>query len=156
MGTRRDVKVDLPLSEDEDAPRVHLSVSMAGDAIVRTTARVHPEPRPLLGAVARPWDSCTIPGCRHDPCPAKLRAWAGYGRRYICGQPGCPHRDCPARRRSDEDGQPFGLPYRGPALPQHVVRMDGTPLGSPMRAESAADGSWRLWPLRDRSAGFDA
>jgi hypothetical protein len=86
------------------------------------------------GAVAKPWNACTIPGCRHDPCPAELRAWAGYGRRYICEKPGCKHRDCPPKRRSEEDRQPFGVLYEGPALPQHVVDQSGETLAEPMVA----------------------
>ena len=119
-------------------------VSMAGDAIVITSGREHPEPRPLPGAIARPWNACTIPGCDHGPCPAKLRAWASYGQRYVCSEPGCLHHDCPPRQRAEEDGQPFGLPYDGPALPQHVIGLDGRPLGSPMQAIRDGDGTWRL------------
>jgi hypothetical protein len=96
--------------------------------------------------------SCTIPGCRHDPCPAKLRAWGSYGQRYVCQEPGCPHMDCPPLLRATEDGQPFGVPYRGPALPQHVVDMDGKPLGPPMRAVQDADGDWRLVPRHSPEA----
>jgi hypothetical protein len=120
-----------------------------GDGIVTTDAPAHPEPRPVLGAVAKPWGSCTILGCRHDPCPAKLRAWAGYGRRYICEEAGCQHLDCPPRLRADEDRQPFGVSYKGPALPQHVVDTDGRPLGPPMVAVQDAEGQWTLWPAGD-------
>jgi hypothetical protein len=126
-------------------------VSM-GDGIVTTDAPVHPEPRPVPGAVAKSWGTCTIPACRHDPCPAKLRAWAGYGRRYICDDADCVHRDCPPRRRADEDRQPFGVPYKGPALPQHVVDTDGRPLGPPMVAVQDAEGDWSLWPVSDHDA----
>lgn len=125
-------------------------VSMAGDGIVHTDASEHPEPRPIPGAVARSWSTCTIPGCTHTPpCPAKLRAWAGYGRRYICEKPRCKHLDCPPRRRAEEDRQPFGVPYKGPALPQHVVGMDGVPLGEPMVAVQDGEGQWSLWPVGD-------
>ena len=55
-----------------------------GEKVVITDAPEHPEPRPIPGAVAQPWNACTIPGCTHGPCPAKLRAWASYGRRYMC------------------------------------------------------------------------
>jgi len=64
-----------------------------GDGIVTTDAPVHPGPTLVPGAVAKSWGSCTIPGCRHDPCPAKLRAWAGYGDRYLSKEAGCDHRD---------------------------------------------------------------
>jgi len=124
-------------------------VSMAGDGIVLTDGHEHPEPRPVPGAVARSWGACTIPACRHDPCPAKLRAWAGYGRRYTCKGPECGHRDCPPRLRAEEDQQPFGVRYDGPALPQHVVDMDGKPLGPPMLAVQDGAGQWRLWPMGD-------
>jgi hypothetical protein len=120
-----------------------------GDGIVTTDTPVHPEPRPVPGAVAKSWGSCTIPGCRHDPCPAKLRAWAGYGGRYICQEAGCQHLDCPPRRRADEDRQPFGMPYKGPALPQHVVDREGNPLGPPMVAVRDEVGQWSLWPMGD-------
>jgi hypothetical protein len=124
-------------------------VSMT-DGTVITDGHEHPEPRPVPGAVAKSWGSCRIPGCTHDPpCPAKLRAWAGYGQRYICKESGCDHRDCPARRRSTEDRQPFGVSYKGPALPQHVVDMDHVPLGPPMVAVQDAAGQWSLWPIGD-------
>jgi len=123
-------------------------VSLA-DAIVISSGHEHPEPRPVLGAVARPWGACTIPGCRHRPCPAKLRAWARYGRRYICDDHDCDHDDCPPRRRATDDHQPFGVPYDGPALPQHVEGMDGAPLGAPMYAVRDAAGDWRLVPAGD-------
>jgi len=124
-------------------------VSIAGDAIVIISSHEHPEPRPVPGAVAKPWNTCAIPGCHHGPCPAKLRAWAGYGRRYICADPDCNHRDCPPRRRVEEDHQPFGVPYDGPALPQHVEDMDGVPLGAPMVAVRDTARDWRLWPASD-------
>ena len=120
-----------------------------GDKVVITNATEHPEPPPVAGAVAKPWNACTIPGCRHDPCPAKLRAWASYGRRYICQEAECRHRDCPPRLRATEDQQPFGVPYKGPALPQHVVDMDGNPLGAPMYAVRDEAGEWSLWPAGD-------
>jgi len=121
-----------------------------GDATVVSSGHEHPEPRPVPGAVAKPWNACIIPGCTHDPpCPAKLRAWAGYGRRYLCEKPGCRHRDCPPKRRAEEDQQPFGVPYWGPALPQHVVDMEGVPLGPPMVAVQDGEGQWSLWPLGD-------
>jgi hypothetical protein len=122
----------------------NMIVSMAGDAIVLTSGTEHPEPRPVPGAIAKTWGACTIPGCSHGPCPAKLRTWAGYGRRYMCGDESCDHRDCPPRRRAEEDFQPFGVPYGGPALPQHVVDMDENPLGEPMYAVKDTDGNWRL------------
>ena len=50
-------------------------VSLAGDGIVYCDGRRHPEPLVGAGEVAPSWATCTIPGCRHDPCPAKLRAW---------------------------------------------------------------------------------
>jgi hypothetical protein len=121
-----------------------------GDGIVTTLDVIHPEPRPVPGAVVKPWNACTIPGCTHNPpCPAKLRAWAGYGRRYVCERPRCRHRRCPAKRRADEDRQPFGVPYRGPALPQHVVDTEGKPLGPPMVAVQDAAGDWSLQPAGD-------
>jgi hypothetical protein len=127
------------------------------DGIVITTGHEHPEPRPVPGAVAKPWGACTIPGCTHQPpCPAKLRAWASYGRRYTCDEPGCTHRDCPPKRRAEEDHQPFGVPYKGPALPQHVVDTDHKPLGPAMVAVQDADGAWRLWPVRGRATPLDA
>jgi hypothetical protein len=116
------------------------------DGVVTATGPMHPEPRPVPGAVAKPWNACTIPGCDHGPCPAKLRAWAGYGRRYICADADCGHDDCPPRQRAEEDHQPFGVPYKGPALPQHVVDMDGNPLGAPMVAVKGEGGDWRLVP----------
>jgi hypothetical protein len=124
-------------------------VSMAGDAVVTTDAAEHPEPRPISGAVAKPWNACTIPGCSHGPCPAKLRAWAGYGRRYICDDPDCDHRACPPRLRADEDHQPFGVRYDGPALPQHVVDFDDNPLGPPLVAVRDEAGEWSLRPAGD-------
>jgi hypothetical protein len=60
--------------------------------------------------------------------------------------------DCPPRLRAEEDRQPFGVPYRGPALPQHVVDMDSEPLGPPMRAVQDADGDWRLVPRHSPEA----
>jgi hypothetical protein len=48
--------------------------------------------------------------------------------------------------RADEDHQPFGVFYDGPALPQHVVDMDGVPLGEPMIAVKDQAGEWGLWP----------
>lgn len=127
----------------------HVMYVSLEDGIVTTDARLHPEPRPVPGAVAKSWGACTIPGCRHDPCPAKLRAWAGYGSRYICPDEGCHHLLCPAKRRAEEDHQPFGVSYRGPALPQHVVDMDGNPLGPPMVAVQDEAGEWSLWPAGD-------
>ena len=121
-------------------------VSMSGDAIVSTDSHEHPEPRPVPGVVAKPWNACTIPGCSHGPCPAKLRAWAGYGQRYICADEDCDHRDCPPRRRSEEDFQPFGVRYDGPGLPQHVTDFDHNPLGAPMYAVQDPEGEWRLVP----------
>ena len=120
-----------------------------GEKVVITDATEHPEPRPIPGAVAKPWNACTIPGCTHGACPAKLRAWASYGRRYMCEEAECDHADCPSRRRAEEDRQPFGVPYGGPALPQHVVDMDGKPLGRPMIAVKDEAGDWRLWPASD-------
>ena len=120
-----------------------------GEKVVIADAIEHPEPPPVPGAVATPWNACTIPGCTHGPCPAKLRAWASYGRRYMCEEDGCDHRDCPPRRRADEDRQPFGIPYVGPALPQHVVDMEGVPLGEPMVAIQDEAGEWSLWPAGD-------
>ena len=84
------------------------------DGIVLTDGHEHPEPRPVPGADASSWGSSTIPGCKHDPCPAKLRAWAGYGRRSICDDPGCGHLDCPPRLRATEDHQPFGVRTTAP------------------------------------------
>lgn len=124
-------------------------VSMAGEAIVHTDGHEHPEPRPVPGAVAKPWNACTIPGCTHQPCPAKLRAWAGYGRRYMCERYGCDHGDCPPRLRAVEDRQPFGVPYKGPAVPQHVVDTHGNALGAPMVAIQDEAGEWSLWPAGD-------
>ncbi|MFN8621183.1 MAG: hypothetical protein U0869_10605 [Chloroflexota bacterium] len=119
-------------------------VSMA-DGVVHTDAQAHPEPQPVPGEVVPSWNACTIPGCTHDPaCPAKLRAWAGYGKRYICDRPGCKHRGCAAQRRAEDEGQPFGKPYFGPVLPAHVVGADGKPLGPAMRAVQGGDGRWRL------------
>jgi hypothetical protein len=132
--------------------RNDMIVSMGGDGIVITTAHEHPESRPVPGAVAKPWNACTIPGCPHQPCPAKLRAWAGYGRRYMCGDPDCDHVDCPPRRRSQHDHQPFGVPYVGPALPQHIVDRSGRPLGEPMIAVRTRLGPWTLWPARGPAA----
>lgn len=121
-----------------------------GEKVVITDAPVHPEPRPIPGVVSRPWNACTIPGCRHGPCPAKLRAWAWYGRRYMCDDADCDHRDCPPRRRAITDHQPFGIFYDGPALPQHVVDLDGVPLGEPMVAIKDEAGAWSLWPADTR------
>ena len=120
-----------------------------GEKVVITDAPEHPEPRPVPGAVAKPWNACTIPGCSHGPCPAKLRAWASYGRRYMCEDAGCDHRDCPPRRRAEEDRQPFGVPYKGPALPQHVVDMDGVPWASRWWRCKDEAGEWSLWPAGD-------
>ena len=120
-----------------------------GEKVVITDAPEHPEPRSVPGAIAKSWGTCTIPGCTHGPCPAKLRAWASYGRRYMCEEAECDHRDCPPRRRADEDHQPFAVPYKGPALPQHVVDMDGVPLGAPMVAVKNEAGEWSLWPAGD-------
>ena len=120
-----------------------------GDKVVVTDATEHPEPAPIPGAVAQPWNACIIPGCTHGPCPAKLRAWASYGRRYVCDDAECDHHVCPPRRRAEEDRQPFGVVYSGPALPQHVVDMDGTPLGEPMIAVKDEAGEWSLWPAGD-------
>jgi hypothetical protein len=64
----------------------------------------------------------------------------------MCEEEGGDHRDCPPRRRAEEDRQPFGVPYDGPALPQHVVDMDGVPLGEPMIAVKDQAGEWGLWP----------
>ena len=124
----------------------HVMFADLENAVVVTDAPLHPEPRPVPGAVAKSWGACTIPGCTHGPCPAKLRAWAGYGRRYICDDPACDHANCPPRRRAEEDHQPFGLAYNGPSLPQHVVDMDGAPLGEPMIAVKDEAGEWSLWP----------
>ena len=124
--------------------RTYVMFADLGEKVVITDATEHPEPRPVPGAVAKPWHACTIPGCAHGPCPAKLRAWASYGQRYICDDAGCEHRDCPARQRADEDRQPFGIPYDGPALPQHVVDLDGVPLGDAMVAVRGETGEWRL------------
>ena len=118
-----------------------------GDKVVVTDAPEHPEPSPVPGAVTQPWNACTIPDSTHGPCPAKLRAWASYGRRYICSDEGCAHDDCPARQRAEADHQPFGEPYKGPALPQHVVDFDGNPLGAPMFAVKDEAGEWRLVPV---------
>ena len=53
----------------------------------------------------------------------------------MCDDAGCDHRDYLPRRRADEDRRAsFGMPYKGPALPQHVVDMDGPHLGKPMVA----------------------
>ena len=64
-----------------------------------------------------PWNVCVTPGCAHNGCGPKVRAWGGYGRRYICGLPSCAHLDCAARVRADADGQSFGELYWGPVLP---------------------------------------
>lgn len=117
-----------------------------GEKVVIADAIEHPEPPPVPGAVATPWNACTIPGCTHGPCPAKLRAWADYGRRYICDDTDCDHRDCLPRKRANEDRQPFGVPYDGPALPQHVVDLDGVPLGAAMVAVLDGAREWRLLP----------
>jgi hypothetical protein len=127
----------------------YVMVADLGEKVVVTDAPEHPEPRPVPGAVARPWNACTIPGCTHGPCPAKLRAWASYGSRYMCDEVGCDHRDCPPRKRATEDHQPFAISYDGPALPQHVVDMDGVPLGEPMIAVKDEAGEWSLWPAGD-------
>jgi hypothetical protein len=117
-----------------------------GEKVVVTDAPEHPEPRPVPGVIAKSWGTCTIPGCTHGPCPAKLRAWASYGQRYMCDDAACDHAGCPPRRRAEDDHQPFGVPYVGPALPQHVVDMDGVPLGEPMVATRDEAGEWKLWP----------
>ena len=132
-----------------------LFVSLHGGGIVFATGPDHPEPIPGPGVAAPSWNRCTIPACRHDPCPAKLRAWGRYGQRYICEESGCPHADCPPRLRAEEDGQPFGEPYDGPAHPQHVVDLDGRPLGAPMIAVKDADGEWHLVPRRSATADLD-
>ena len=67
----------------------------------------------------------------------------------MCEDDGCDHRDCPPRRRATDDHQPFGVPYKGPALPQHVVDMDGIPLGDPMVAVKDEAGEWSLLPAAD-------
>jgi hypothetical protein len=63
-----------------------------------------------------PWNVCDTPGCRHNGCPPKVRAWGNYSRRFICAIPACAHDGCPAKLRARKDGQPFGEPYWGPAL----------------------------------------
>lgn len=67
----------------------------------------------------------------------------------MCDEAECDHRDCPPRQRADEDCQPFGVVYVGPALPQHVVDMDRVPLGEPMVAVKDETGEWSLWPAGD-------
>ena len=129
--------------------RQYVMFADLGEKVVITDALEHPEPAPVPGAVAQPWNACTIPGCTHGPCPAKLRAWASYGRRYMCEEAECDHRHCPSKLRADEDRQHFGVPYDGPALPQHVVDMDGVPLGEPMVAVKSETGEWSLWPAGD-------
>jgi hypothetical protein len=39
--------------------------------------------------------------------------------------------------------------YKGPTLPQHVVDMDGEPLGPLMVAVQDTGGQWSLWPFGD-------
>ncbi|MFO1539917.1 MAG: hypothetical protein ACKOTZ_05640, partial [Chloroflexota bacterium] len=87
------------------------------------------------------------PGCTHQPaCPAKLRAWGGYGGRYMCEKAGCKHRSCPPKRRAEEDRQAFNEPYRGPVLPSHTIGRDGKPTGPRLYAVLGDDGEWRLLP----------
>ena len=124
-----------------------IMVSMAGEGVVVSAGPIHPEESIEAGEVASPWNECHIPDCRHKPCPAKMRAWAWYGLRYVCRDEGCDHGDCAARRRADEDDQPFGVRYTGPALPQHTVTPDGKPLGAAMHAVKGSDGRWRLVPV---------
>ena len=47
------------------------------------------------------------------------------------------------------DHQSFRVFYDGPALPQHVVDLDGIPLGEPMIAVKDEAGEWSLWPAGD-------
>jgi len=101
----------------------------------------------LSSPSAPPWYSCVEPGCRHNGCGPKVRAWGGYGRRYICDQPDCQHQGCAAQKRAQADEQPFGQIYRGPALPQHTVWPNGRPGGPPMRAVEGPPGYWQLVPL---------
>ena len=96
---------------------------------------------------APPWNACVEPGCRHNGCGPKVRAWGNFGSRYICKESGCTHCDCAAKRRAEADRQPFGVFYTGPALPQHTVFADGTPSGAPMRAVEDPPGFWRIVPL---------
>lgn len=130
-------------AQDGTAPRKPaLFVNLDGGIVHSDGPGLEPPIKP--GQIAPAWNRCRIPNCKHDPCPAKLRAWGFYGRRYMCSTEGCTHEDCPGRRRAEEDGQPFGVFYDGPALPQHTIGPDGRPLGPPMRAVRDADGNWRL------------
>jgi hypothetical protein len=125
------------------------AVNLEDGSVLDGDARYR-EPIPAPDEVARPWNVCTIPGCTHSPaCPAKLRAWGWYGQRYICEEPGCPHEHCPPKRRAEDDQQPFGIPYKGPALPQHSVSWDGRPLGPRMRAIQDENVEWHLVPVSD-------
>ncbi|MFO1541322.1 MAG: hypothetical protein ACKOTZ_12905, partial [Chloroflexota bacterium] len=77
-----------------------------GDGVVHFDGLSSLEPLPVVGEVVPRWSKCVIPGCTHQPaCPAKLRAWGGYGGRYMCEKAGCKHRSCPPKRRAEEDRQ---------------------------------------------------
>ena len=100
---------------------------------------------PSIDHGATPWNVCDTPGCQHNGCGPKMRAWGGYGNRYICMLPECEHADCRAMKRARADHQPFGIYYRGPALPQHTIYPDG-PRGPAMLAVEDPPGYWRLIP----------
>ena len=54
-------------------------VSLA-DGVVISSGHEHPEPRPVPGAVVKPWNACTIPGCSHGPCPGSCGPGPGMAR----------------------------------------------------------------------------
>lgn len=137
--------------------RRSVMVVSIGDGVVHVDGLSSREPLPVVGEVAPPWSKCVIPDCTHSPaCPAKLRAWGGYGARYICSKEGCRHRSCPPKRRAEADRQVFNEPYKGPVLPSHTVGRDGKPLGPRLYAVRGADGQWRLLPDPPTEPAADA
>ncbi len=57
-----------------------------GEKVVITDATEHPEPPPVPGAVAKPWNACTIPGCRSRCCELRPR-YRRYGEAGLRPKP---------------------------------------------------------------------
>ena len=114
--------------------------------------RHRPHRRPRASRAA-PRARCgrSVVGCLHHPRlpPRPLsREVAGLGRLRAAVHLQGPRAATTTTARPDfaprRTSSPSACRYEGPALPQHVVDMDGKPLGPAMVAVQDANGDWRL------------
>ena len=119
-----------------------------GEKVVITDATEHPEPRPVPGAVARPGTPAPSPAAPTVPVPPSCGPGRATGAATCARTPTATTATAHPGGGPTRTTSPSASP-KGPALPQHVVDMDGVPLGEPMVAVKDEAGEWSLWPAGD-------